>query len=79
MSVAKIILSTIIAVMMFAGGIVLLLFSHIPFWSLALGVAATQIGIIFLIFTYEKLSKESTYQELTIDDYKKTAKRTTID
>lgn len=59
MKVTKIILLTLVSITMFVGGISLL-FSRIPFWSLLLGVASTQIGIVFMIFTYEKLSTEST-------------------
>ena len=59
MRTTKIILLTLVSIVMFVGGI-FLLFARIPFWSLLLGVAATQIGIVFLIFTYEKLSTEST-------------------
>jgi len=50
------ILSTVISLTLFVGGIILLL-SQISFWSLFLGIAATQIGIVFLIFSYEKLSR----------------------
>ena len=49
------ILATLISITLFIGGIILIL-SQIPFWSLFLGIGAIQIGIVFLIFTYEKLS-----------------------
>jgi hypothetical protein len=63
MELFKITLSAIVAAIMFIGGIILL-FSNVPFWSLVLGIPATQIGIIFLIFSYERLSRESTFASL---------------
>lgn len=63
MYVYKIFIATIISLSLFIGGIILML-AHIPFWSMALGIAATQIGIVFFIFTYERLSHESAVEEL---------------
>lgn len=51
-------LVTVTALTLFIGGIVILLFFG-GFWGYLLGIPAVQIGIIFIIFTFEKLSSES--------------------
>ncbi len=56
-------LATLIALSLFVGGIILLL-SHIPFWSFFLGLPASQIGIVLLILTYERLSKKSLHEKI---------------
>lgn len=53
----------VIAIVLFIGGIFLLVFS-IPFWSYFLGIPAVQIGIIFMIFAFEKLSNEEINREI---------------
>ncbi len=55
-------LSTLIAITLFLGGIIIL-FSHITFWSYFLGLPAVQIGIILLILTFEEISKRSLRSE----------------
>jgi hypothetical protein len=47
----------LISLALFSGGIGLLLLK-IPGWSLFLGLPATQIGIIFLIFSFDDLAKK---------------------
>ena len=51
----KLILITIIAVTLFLGGLILF-FLKIAFWSLFLGIPAIQIGIVFLIYAFDKVS-----------------------
>lgn len=41
----------------FIGGITLLAL-RVPFWSLFLGLPAVQIGIVFLIFTFDVIAQE---------------------
>ncbi|KKQ93022.1 MAG: hypothetical protein UT20_C0058G0004 [Candidatus Levybacteria bacterium GW2011_GWA1_39_11] len=48
-------LVTATALTLFIGGIVILLFFG-GFWGYILGIPAVQIGIVFIIFTFEKLS-----------------------
>ncbi len=67
MYLTKIVLSTIVALALFVGGIIILLFSKIPFWSVLLGTGASQIGIIALILTFERLSRETTADDAEID------------
>ena len=52
-----------ISICLFGGGIVLLS-SRVEFWSLFLGLPATQIGIVFLILIFERLSKKSLDEEI---------------
>jgi len=47
----------ILSLVLFIGGIWLLI-SRIPGWSLFLGIPATQIGIILLIFTFDEINKK---------------------
>lgn len=56
-------LITITALALFLGGIALLLFSG-GFWGYLLGIPAVQIGIIFIIFTFEKLSREASDDDI---------------
>lgn len=51
-------LVTATALTLFIGGIVILLFFG-GFWGYILGIPAVQIGIVFIIFTFEKLSSDS--------------------
>lgn len=37
---------------------------RIPFWSLFLGLPSVQIGIIFIIFTFDELSQKESENEL---------------
>lgn len=46
----------LLSLCLFAGGIVLLAL-RIPGWSLILGLPAVQIGIVFLIFTFDGLAQ----------------------
>lgn len=59
----KLVLLTIVSVLLFLGGIILLL-AHLSVWSYILGIPATQIGIVFLILTFEKLSSRSLDDDL---------------
>lgn len=59
----KIILITLISLGLFLGGIVLLI-SHVSFWSYFFGIPLIQVGIIFLISTFEKLSQNVTKREI---------------
>ena len=58
----------LIPLVIFIGGIALLALK-IPGWSIFLGLPATQIGFIFLIFTFDKVSRKSvglgSLQEIT--------------
>ena len=49
--------SIILALTLFLGGI-LLLSLNLPGWSLILGLPAVQIGIIFLIFSFDEIARE---------------------
>ena len=53
---AKIAARLLIPIILFLGGITLLAL-RIPGWSLFLGLPATQIGIIFLIFTFDEIAQ----------------------
>ncbi len=53
----RLFLTTLLAITLFAGGIVLLI-AKIPFWSLYFGLPSVQIGIILMILAFEKTSKE---------------------
>lgn len=46
-----------ISAILFLGGIALLAL-RIPGWSLFLGLPATQLGIIFLIFTFDEFARK---------------------
>ena len=61
MSKLHVTLMTLVSLVLFIGGI-LLLISGIKFWSLFLGIPATQTGIVFLILAFEKLTKD-TFEE----------------
>lgn len=54
----RIFLTTATALTLFIGGLILLLFAG-GFWGYFLGIPAVQIGIVFIIFTFEKLSREA--------------------
>ena len=56
-------LITSAALSLFLGGIVLLLFAG-GFWGYFLGIPAVQIGIVFIIFTFEKLSREASNEDI---------------
>ena len=73
MTKTKLIFSAIVSLALFIGGIVLLAL-RIPFWGLFLGLPATQIGIILLIFSFDRLSQEEIEEELKNfkNGYKKT-------
>ncbi len=60
----KLWLSTFIACTLFIGGIILFI-QKVPFWSVFLGIPAIQLGIVFLIFTFEKSSTEGIDDEET--------------
>lgn len=53
----KLILTIIVAIVLFIGGLILFL-SKNSIWSLFLGIPAIQIGIVFLIFAFDKLSTD---------------------
>jgi Ca2+/Na+ antiporter len=57
----------ILPLTLFIGGIVILTLK-IPFWSLFLGIASTQIGIVFIIFSYEYYTKRK--NKPITEDYK---------
>lgn len=59
----KTILTAAVSLGLFVGGIVLLAL-RIPFWSLFLGLPSVQIGIVFIIFAFDKLSQEEVEREL---------------
>lgn len=59
----RLLLTTLLAITLFVGGIVLLI-SKIPFWSLYFGLPSVQIGIILMILAFEKTSKEKFGHEL---------------
>lgn len=63
MTTTRNILLSLISVSLFGGGIALLS-SRVEFWSLFLGLPATQIGIIFLILIFERLSKKTLNEEI---------------
>lgn len=63
MSALKTTLAAIISLGLFLGGIILIL-SPVGFWSYFLGIPAIQIGIVFIIFTFEKLSSDAIEEEL---------------
>jgi hypothetical protein len=48
--------SIFLSLSLFAGGIALLAL-RIPGWSLILGLPAVQIGLIFLIFTFDEIAR----------------------
>ncbi|GEM_PF-4337258 len=54
----RLILSTTISIALFIGGTILLI-SPLGFWSYFLGIPSVQIGIIFIIFTFEKILDRS--------------------
>jgi len=58
----RVFLSVVVSCILFVGGIALLAL-RIPFWSLLLGIPAVQIGIVFLIFAFDKLSQEAIKEE----------------
>lgn len=62
MSQTKLILSAVVALTLFIGGLVLF-FLRISFWSLFLGIPSIQIGIIFLIYVFDKVSTSAIDQE----------------
>lgn len=55
--------ATILSLVLFLGGIGLLAL-RVPFWSLFLGLPATQIGIIFIILAFDQLSQNEVEQEM---------------
>lgn len=57
------------AIILFIGGIFILVL-RIPFWSLVLGIPSIQIGIVFIIFTFDDIGK------YTIDKHFEDLKRT---
>ncbi|MBI2596000.1 hypothetical protein HYW46_04685 [Candidatus Daviesbacteria bacterium] len=46
----------LVAMTLFIGGIILLL-AKLPFWSYYFGIPSVQIGIIFLILSFERLMR----------------------
>ena len=48
----------ILSIILFLGGIFILVL-RIPFWSLLLGIASIQVGIILIIFSFDQLGKWS--------------------
>lgn len=51
--------SLILASTLFVGGIILLAL-HLPGWSIFLGLPAVQIGLIFIIFSFDNTTKKKT-------------------
>lgn len=60
---SKAALSAIISIVLFVGGIVILAL-RIPFWGLFLGLSAIQVGLILLIFSFDRLSHEEVEKEI---------------
>ena len=56
-------LTIIVSLGLFLGGIVLLVL-QVPFWSLFLGLPSIQIGIVFIIFAFDAISREEVGKEL---------------
>lgn len=63
MSKTRLILSTATSLILFLGGLFLLAL-RIPVWSLLLGLPSVQIGIILIIFSFDRLSREEVEEEL---------------
>lgn len=63
MSKGHAILSVVTSLSLFLGGIFLLTL-RIPVWSLLLGLPSVQIGIVLIIFTFDRLSREEIKEEL---------------
>ena len=59
----RVVLSAIIGLVLFIGGIILLAL-RIPFWGLFLGLPATQTGIILSIFSFDRLSQKEAEKEI---------------
>jgi len=55
--VTKTLPSLFLSLILFSGGIALLAL-RIPGWSLFLGLPAVQVGIVFLIFTFDKIAHD---------------------
>ena len=54
-------LSVILSVVLFLGGVALVIF-HPPFWGLFLGIPATIMGIALTVLTFDQLN------QLTLED-----------
>lgn len=63
MSKGQATLSVIVSLTLFIGGIVLLAL-RIPFWSFILGLPSVQIGIVLMIFSFDRLSRERIERDL---------------
>lgn len=53
----KITVALVLSIVLFLGGLALLLFVDIPFWGSFLGIPATIIGMAFIILTYDKVNQ----------------------
>lgn len=73
MSNTRAVLSVIVSLTLFLGGIFLLALK-IPFWGLFLGLPAVQIGIVLSIFAFDRLSQEEIEEEL--ESARKSLKKT---
>ncbi|MBI4100794.1 hypothetical protein HY439_03595 [Candidatus Microgenomates bacterium] len=62
MSASKI--SIVASIGLFLGGIILLAL-RIPFWGFFLGLPAIQIGIILMILSFDRLSREEVEKEIS--------------
>lgn len=60
----KLFLSTLVSVILFIGGI-LLLQLRLKFWSYFLGIPATQIGIVLLVLTFERVWRKSIDKDIS--------------
>lgn len=60
----KLFLSTLVSVILFIGGI-LLLQLKLKFWSYFLGIPAAQAGIILLILTFERIWRKSVDKDIS--------------
>ena len=56
-TVLKQLLSVILSLALFAGGIAIL-YLHLPGWSLILGLPAILLGVVFIIFVLDQVARE---------------------
>lgn len=63
MEKTRVVLLTAISLTLFVGGISILILQA-PFWSLFLGIPSIQIGIILIIFTFDRLSQDEVEKQL---------------
>ena len=60
----KLFLSTLVSIILFIGGI-LILQLKLKFWSYFLGIPAAQAGIILLILTFERIWRNSVDKDIS--------------